>query len=82
MKRTFKGKVVSDRMEKSVVVAVTKKKTHPIYRKKYIQTKKFMAENEIGAAKNDFVIIEETSPLSKSKKWKAIKVIAEKEVGK
>ena len=81
MKRRLRGKVVSDRMEKTIIVSVDSRKTHPLYRKKYLSTKKFMASNEIGAKKGDFVIIEETSPTSKMKRWKADKVISEKEVG-
>ena len=80
MKRSLKGKVVSAKMEKTITVAVDTKKTHPIYRKKYTQTQKFMAHNEIGAKEGDFVVIEESSPISKNKKWKAVKVISEKQL--
>lgn len=80
MKRKLKGKVTSDAMEKTIVVSVDTKKTHPIYRKKYTETQKFMAENEIGAKKGDYVILEETIPLSKNKRWKAIKLITEREL--
>jgi small subunit ribosomal protein S17 len=80
MKRTLRGKVSSDKMEKTIVVSVDTKKTHPIYRKKYRHTAKFMAQNNIGAKEGDFVIIEETSPISKNKRWNAVKVITEKEL--
>ena len=80
MKRTLRGKVSSDKMEKTIVVSVDTKKTHPIYRKKYRHTAKFMAQNNIGAKMGDFVIIEETSPISKNKRWNAVKVITEKEL--
>lgn len=80
MKRTFRGKVTSDKMEKTIIVSVDTKKTHPIYRKKYRNTTKFMAQNEIGAKIGDYVIIEETAPISKNKKYKAIKIISEKEL--
>lgn len=80
MKRTLKGKVVSAKMEKTIVVAVSDRKEHPIYRKKYTVTKKFMAQNEIGAKPDDFVIIEETKPISKNKSWKAKKIISEKQL--
>lgn len=80
MKRTLRGKVTSDRMEKTIVVSVDTKKTHPIYRKKYRHTQKFMAQNEIGAKIGDFVIIEETKPISKNKNWIATKIISEKEL--
>lgn len=80
MKRKFRGKVTSDRMEKTVVVSVESKKEHPIYRKKYRNTTKFMAHNEIGAKLGDYVIIEESSPISKNKMWTATKIISEKEL--
>jgi small subunit ribosomal protein S17 len=80
MKRKLKGKVVSARMEKTVTVAVDTKKTHPIYRKKYTVTSKFMAQNDINAKEGDFVIIEESAPISKNKRWKAVKIISEKQL--
>jgi small subunit ribosomal protein S17 len=80
MKRKFRGKVTSDRMEKTIVVSVDSKKEHPIYRKKYRHTAKFMAHNEIGAKQSDYVIIEESNPASKNKRWNAVKVITEKEL--
>lgn len=80
MKRTLKGKVTSAKMEKTIVVAVNSRKEHPIYRKKYTVTKKFMAGNEVGAKVGDYVMIEETAPLSKNKKWQAKKIIAEKQL--
>jgi small subunit ribosomal protein S17 len=80
MKRKFKGKVTSAKMEKTILVSVETKKEHPIYRKKYRFTSKFMAGNEIGAKEGDYVIIEESSPISKNKKWNAVKVITEKEL--
>lgn len=80
MKRTLRGKVSSDKMDKTIVVSVDTKKNHPIYRKKYRNTAKFMAQNNIGAKEGDFVIIEETSPISKNKRWNAVKVITEKEL--
>jgi small subunit ribosomal protein S17 len=80
MKRTLKGRVSSARMEKTIVVAVDTKKTHPIYRKKYTVTNKFMAHNEINAKEGDYVVIEESIPMSKNKKWNAVKVISEKQL--
>ena len=80
MKRNLKGKVVSAKMEKTIVVAVDTKKAHPIYRKKYTVTQKFMAHNEIGAKEGDFVIIEEAAPMSKNKRWNAVKVISAKQL--
>lgn len=75
MKRNLKGIVTSEKMEKTVVVSVNTKKTHPIYRKRYTETKKFLAHNEIGVHEGDSVIIEETRPISKNKKWIVKEVI-------
>jgi small subunit ribosomal protein S17 len=80
MKRTLKGQVTSAKMEKTIVVAVDIRKEHPLYRKKYTSTKKYMAHNEIGAKEGDFVVIEESLPISKNKKWNAKKVISEKKL--
>jgi small subunit ribosomal protein S17 len=67
-------------MEKTIVVSVDTKKTHPIYRKKFRNSQKFMAQNEIGAKAGDYVIIEEAKPLSKNKRWNAVKIISEKQL--
>lgn len=73
MKRILKGKVVSDKMDKTVVVLVERMKTHPIYRKKYKVSKKLLAHNEKGVKIGDLVEIEETNPMSKRKRWKVVK---------
>lgn len=72
-KRRLIGKVVSDKMQKTIVVAVTRLKLHPKYKKKYKVTKRYKVHDE----KNEYhvgdrVIIEETRPLSKEKRWKVI----------
>lgn len=73
MKRILKGIVVSDKMDKSVVIQVTRVKTHPIYHKKYKASTKFMAHDETGSCKiGDEVEIEETRPTSKNKRWKVV----------
>lgn len=69
-KKQLKGVVVSDKMDKTVVVKVEKSKIHPIYRKRFKQHKRFKAHDEEGKYKTgDQVIIEESRPLSKDKKW-------------
>lgn len=73
-KRRFKGKVVSDKMEKTVVVAVERVSTHPVYKKQIKATKRFKAHNELGAKVGDAVMIEETRPLSRQKRWQVIEV--------
>lgn len=70
------GKVVSNKMQKSITVAVDRKVKHPIYGKFVHQTKKFMAHDEKGEAGiGDTVKIMETRPLSKNKRWRLIEVI-------
>ncbi|MGH2533682.1 MAG: 30S ribosomal protein S17 [Thermomicrobiales bacterium] len=64
------GRVVSDKMDKSVVVAVEYVRRHPLYHKRITRTSKFMAHDEQNACKpGDIVRIEETRPLSKRKRW-------------
>lgn len=73
MKRTLKGIVISDKMDKSVVVRVDRVKTHPIYHKKYNVSTKFIAHDESGEHKiGEEVEIEETKPISKNKRWKIV----------
>lgn len=72
-KRTMIGQVVSDAMQKTVVVAVTRVKQHPIYRKRYKVTTRYKAHDEKNEYKEgENVIIEETRPLSKDKRWKVV----------
>jgi len=69
-KRTLTGVVVSLKMAKTVVVAVTRLKMHPKYKKQYKVTKKFKAHNEnTPLALGDRVTIVETKPISKDKHW-------------
>lgn len=69
-KRKLTGVVVSDRMQKTRVVAVTRLKKHPKYLKYYKETSKFKVHDEKNEYKvGDNVIIEETKPLSKEKRW-------------
>jgi small subunit ribosomal protein S17 len=64
------GRVVSDKMEKTVVVSVDSVRRHPLYRKRITRTSKFLAHDEQNACKpGDIVRIEETRPLSKRKRW-------------
>ncbi|PIU98635.1 30S ribosomal protein S17 [Candidatus Wolfebacteria bacterium CG03_land_8_20_14_0_80_40_12] len=69
--RKLQGAVVSDKMNKTRVIAVTRFKKHPRYQKYYKVTKKFKAHDEKNEYKiGDRVTIEETRPLSKEKRWK------------
>jgi small subunit ribosomal protein S17 len=76
MARTLTGVVSSDRSDKTIVVTVATRKTHPIYKKQYTFSKKFMAHDEQNDAKTgDKVIIAETKPLSRRKRFTLVKVI-------
>jgi len=72
------GKVVSDKMDKTIVVAVETYKKHPLYNKRMKYTKKFKAHDENNQAKiGDTVKIMETRPLSKDKRWRLVEVVEE-----
>jgi small subunit ribosomal protein S17 len=70
------GKVVSDKMEKTIGVAVETYKKHDLYHKRIKYTKKFKAHDENNEAKiGDVVKIMETRPLSKDKRWRLVEVV-------
>ncbi len=70
------GRVVSNKMDKTVVVAVDYLRPHPIYRKTVRKTNKFYAHDEDNRCKlGDTVRIEETRPLSKLKRWRVIEIV-------
>lgn len=76
MAKSFTGVVSSDKGDKTIVVTVRTRKTHPIYKKQYPSSKKFMAHDENNEAKlGDTVIIAETKPLSKNKRFSLEKVV-------
>jgi small subunit ribosomal protein S17 len=76
MAKTFTGIVSSDKGDKTIVVTVATSKTHPIYKKQYIASKKFMAHDEKNEAhEGDKVIIVETKPLSARKRFALVKVL-------
>lgn len=73
------GRVVSDKMEKTVVVAVDYLRPHPLYRKTVRKTHKFYAHDEQNDCyMGDLVRIEETRPLSRLKRWRVVEVIESK----
>ncbi|WP_223068765.1 30S ribosomal protein S17 [Paenibacillus caui] len=72
------GKVVSDKMDKTIVVAVETYKKHDLYHKRIKYTKKFKAHDENNSAKiGDTVKIVETRPLSKDKRWRLAEIVEE-----
>lgn len=70
------GKVVSDKMEKTIVVAVENLTRHPLYGKIIRRTKKYKAHDEENACRvGDEVKIMETRPLSKEKRWRVVEIV-------
>ncbi|WP_416197348.1 MAG: 30S ribosomal protein S17 [Sporanaerobacter sp.] len=70
------GKVVSDKMDKTIVVAVETFVTHPLYKKQIKRTTKFKAHDENNECRvGDIVRIMETRPLSKDKNWRLVNII-------
>jgi small subunit ribosomal protein S17 len=75
-RKTRVGTVVSDKMDKTVVVAVERRVAHPLYGKQVVRTEKFHAHDEANTAQQgDTVRIMETRPLSKSKRWRVVEVL-------
>ncbi len=75
-RRTRTGRVVSDRMDKSISVAVDRQIKHPIYGKFITKTTKYMAHDENNDANiGDTVLIMSTRPLSKRKSWRLVEIL-------
>ncbi|NCN07146.1 30S ribosomal protein S17 [Candidatus Falkowbacteria bacterium] len=73
IKRKLKGEVVSNKMEKTVVVKVDRFKLHPTYQKRYRVSKKYKAHDPKNQCKvGDTVEIIESKPISKDKRWKVV----------
>jgi small subunit ribosomal protein S17 len=76
-KRILQGVVVSDKQQKTLVVKVERRFTHPLLKKTVRRTKNYHAHNESSAIKvGDVVSIEETRPISKLKRWKVVEAPA------
>ena len=75
-RKTRVGRVVSDKQQKTVVVAVERRVSHPLYGKQVVRTQKYYAHDEQGTAREgDMVRITETRPLSKLKRWRVVEVV-------
>ena len=76
LRKTRMGVVVSDKMEKTIVVAIRDSVKHPLYKKIIKRTVRFKAHDENNEAKvGDTVMIMETRPLSKDKNWRLVKIV-------
>ena len=75
-KATLQGRVVSDKMDKTIVVLVETQRKHPLYKKMVKYSKKYHARDEKNEAKiGDTVLIEQTRPLSKTVDYKLVKIV-------
>ncbi|KRK48944.1 30S ribosomal protein S17 [Secundilactobacillus kimchicus] len=75
-RKTYRGRVVSDKMDKTITVAVETYKNHPVYGKRIKYTKKYKARDENNEAKmGDLVEIMETRPLSKTVRFRLLQVV-------
>ena len=71
------GIVVSNKMQKTIVVKIENRYSHPIYSKILVKTKKYLAHDELEKCKiGDQVLIEECRPLSKKKRWKLLQILS------
>ena len=76
------GHVVSNKMQKTIVVEVTRQKAHPLYGRVIKRSKKFYAHDEQGQAQvGDVVRIRETRPLSKLKRWRLEEIVRRAKLG-
>ncbi|HBT39627.1 MAG: 30S ribosomal protein S17 [Thermotoga sp. 50_1627] len=75
-RKRLTGTVVSDKMDKTVVVRVTRWLEHPVYKKRIRRSKKYHAHDEHNECKvGDVVVIEETRPLSRTKRWRVVEIL-------
>ncbi|MDA8066847.1 MAG: 30S ribosomal protein S17 [Thermaerobacter sp.] len=81
LRKTRVGRVVSDKMDKTVVVAVERITTHPLYGRRIRRTARYKAHDPENACRvGDTVRMEETRPLSKDKRWRVVKILERPQV--
>lgn len=73
--KSLRGLVIVKKMIKTVTVLVESKKRHPLYKKSFVRSQKYLAHDEVGAAQGDVVEIVKVRPISKRKHWKVIKLL-------
>ena len=75
-RKVYQGRVVSDKMDKTIVVVVETRKQHPVYGKRVRYSKKYYVQDDNNEAKvNDIVRIMETRPLSKTKRFRLLDIV-------
>jgi len=73
-RRSFTGLVVSDKMDKTIVVKVDRTVTHPKYKKRYVRSQKYKVHDEKNESHvGDLVMFEECRPFSRDKRWRLVK---------
>jgi small subunit ribosomal protein S17 len=76
LRKTRVGIVVSDKMDKTITIAIERRVSHPIYKKYFKKTTKLMAHDEKSECKvGDKVKVMETRPLSKNKRWRMVEIV-------
>jgi small subunit ribosomal protein S17 len=76
MRKTRVGTVVSDKMQKTVIVSIERRVPHPVYGKMITRTKRIKAHDEENASKSgDTVRVMETRPISKDKRWRVVEIL-------
>ncbi len=76
LRKTRVGIVVSDKMDKTITIAIERKVPHPIYKKYFKKTTKLMAHDEKSESRvGDKVKVMETRPLSKNKRWRMVEIV-------
>lgn len=71
------GIVISNKMQKTIVVKIENRYSHPIYAKTMVRTKKYLAHDELEECNiGDKVLVQECRPLSKRKRWKLVEIIS------
>ena len=81
LRKTRIGTVVSNKMQKSIIVAIERHVAHPIYKKYFKKTTKLMAHDEKNEAHiGDTVIIHETRPMSKDKRWRLVEIVTKAKI--
>ena len=77
-RKVYQGRVVSDKMDKTITVVIETKRNHPVYSKRINYSKKLKAHDENNSAKmGDIVRVMETRPLSKDKRFRLVEIVEE-----
>lgn len=71
----FKGRVVSVKTAKTATILIESRKTHPLYKKSYLQSKKYLVQDDLGVKPGDLVNIVKCKPISKNKHFKIVKIV-------